>query len=185
MSLGANKSPNSVSVDDVTESRSHFTGHYGCGLPIVIAVSIMSDGHFLCVTEPASEKGEGPSITKYFWQSRTSVPCQNPPCSEKLAKIQLQRDPFQRVITLSLPSLDKIHQVVLEKSKNCGMDRLWYELSAPLLNTTLSIGFRYMLGLVLESLGQEEAASNCHLTALDLESTSPIVPFTIIPRLLL
>ena len=50
---------------------------------------------------------------------------------------------------------------------------------------SLCLDFRYMLGLVLESLGQEEAASNCHLTALDLESTSPIVPFTIIPRLLL
>ncbi|XP_052106060.1 tetratricopeptide repeat protein 7B-like [Mytilus californianus] len=42
----------------------------------------------------------------------------------------------------------------------------------------------FNLGLVLESLGHAEPASDCHLKALELEATSPIVPFTVIPRLL-
>lgn len=42
----------------------------------------------------------------------------------------------------------------------------------------------FRLGLVLESLGQSEAASECHMTSLGLESTSPIVPFSVIPHML-
>lgn len=42
----------------------------------------------------------------------------------------------------------------------------------------------YCLGVVLEALGQSEAAVNCQLTALDLESTCPIVPFSVIPKLM-
>ncbi|XP_060597572.1 tetratricopeptide repeat protein 7B-like [Ruditapes philippinarum] len=42
----------------------------------------------------------------------------------------------------------------------------------------------YCLGVVLEALGQSEAAVNCQLTALDLESSSPIVPFHVIPKLM-
>jgi len=38
------------------------------------------------------------------------------------------------------------------------------------------------LGLVLEALGQSESCANCQITALELESTSPILPFTVIPR---
>jgi len=36
----------------------------------------------------------------------------------------------------------------------------------------------------LESLGHAEPASDCYLKALELEATSPLVPFTVIPRLL-
>ncbi|KAL4237904.1 Tetratricopeptide repeat protein 7B [Mactra antiquata] len=42
----------------------------------------------------------------------------------------------------------------------------------------------YCLGVVLEALGQSEASVNCQLTALDLEATSPVVPFVVIPRLM-
>ncbi|XP_033733793.1 tetratricopeptide repeat protein 7B-like [Pecten maximus] len=42
----------------------------------------------------------------------------------------------------------------------------------------------YLLGLVLETLGQDEAATDCHTTALELEASSPTVPFTVIPRLM-
>ncbi|KAJ8309190.1 hypothetical protein KUTeg_014064 [Tegillarca granosa] len=42
----------------------------------------------------------------------------------------------------------------------------------------------YMLGLVLETLGQAEAAMDCHYTALSMEATSPVVPFSVIPRLM-
>ncbi|KAH3846078.1 hypothetical protein DPMN_088372 [Dreissena polymorpha] len=42
----------------------------------------------------------------------------------------------------------------------------------------------YSLGVVLEALGQPEAAVTCQMTALDLESSSPVQPFTVIPRFL-
>nr|XP_044993577.1 tetratricopeptide repeat protein 7A [Jaculus jaculus] len=38
------------------------------------------------------------------------------------------------------------------------------------------------LGEVLRAQGQNEAAVECFLTALDLEASSPVLPFTIIPR---
>ncbi|NXO84686.1 TTC7A protein, partial [Sitta europaea] len=38
------------------------------------------------------------------------------------------------------------------------------------------------LGEVLQAQGKNEAAMECFLTALDLESSSPVIPFTVIPR---
>ncbi|XP_074142871.1 tetratricopeptide repeat protein 7A [Sminthopsis crassicaudata] len=38
------------------------------------------------------------------------------------------------------------------------------------------------LGEVLQAQGHNEAAVDCFLTALDLEASSPVVPFTVIPR---
>ncbi|XP_006839489.1 PREDICTED: tetratricopeptide repeat protein 7A isoform X2 [Chrysochloris asiatica] len=38
------------------------------------------------------------------------------------------------------------------------------------------------LGEVLQAQGQSEAAVDCFLTALELESSSPVLPFSIIPR---
>lgn len=43
---------------------------------------------------------------------------------------------------------------------------------------------RNILGKVLAAQGDHEAAADCFLTALDLEETSPIVPYSAIPRLL-
>ena len=44
--------------------------------------------------------------------------------------------------------------------------------------------FRHLLGVVLEAQDEHEAASECLMTAIDLEATHPIVPLTVIPRLL-
>jgi len=44
--------------------------------------------------------------------------------------------------------------------------------------------FRHLLGVVLEAQDKHEAASGCAMTAIDLEATHPIVPLTVIPRLL-
>lgn len=38
------------------------------------------------------------------------------------------------------------------------------------------------LGEVLQAQGQNEAAIDCFLTALELEASSPVMPFSIIPR---
>ena len=40
------------------------------------------------------------------------------------------------------------------------------------------------LGEVLQAQGNDAAATECFLTALELEASSPAVPFTIIPRVL-
>uniref|UniRef100_A0A5F8GG73 Tetratricopeptide repeat protein 7B n=1 Tax=Monodelphis domestica TaxID=13616 RepID=A0A5F8GG73_MONDO len=40
------------------------------------------------------------------------------------------------------------------------------------------------LGEVLQAQGNDTAATECFLTALELEASSPVVPFTIIPRVL-
>ncbi|XP_053330994.1 tetratricopeptide repeat protein 7B isoform X1 [Spea bombifrons] len=40
------------------------------------------------------------------------------------------------------------------------------------------------LGEVLQAQGHDDAATECFLTALELEASSPVVPFTIIPRAL-
>ncbi|XP_018414021.1 PREDICTED: tetratricopeptide repeat protein 7B [Nanorana parkeri] len=40
------------------------------------------------------------------------------------------------------------------------------------------------LGEVLQAQGNDDSATECFLTALELEASSPIVPFTIIPRVL-
>lgn len=42
----------------------------------------------------------------------------------------------------------------------------------------------HVLGVVLEAQDEHEAASECLMTALDLEATHPILPFTVIPRFL-
>lgn len=42
----------------------------------------------------------------------------------------------------------------------------------------------HLLGVVLEAQNEHEAASECLMTAIDLEATRPILPFTIIPRFL-
>ncbi|XP_005992762.2 tetratricopeptide repeat protein 7B isoform X2 [Latimeria chalumnae] len=40
------------------------------------------------------------------------------------------------------------------------------------------------LGEVLQAQGSDDAATECFLTALELEASSPIIPFTVIPRTL-
>ncbi|KAJ7382699.1 Tetratricopeptide repeat protein 7B [Desmophyllum pertusum] len=42
----------------------------------------------------------------------------------------------------------------------------------------------HVLGVVLEAQSEHEAASECLMTAIDLEATHPIVPFNVIPRFL-
>ena len=59
---------------------------YGQLLPIVIVLSVSSDGHFSYFPEQASKKGEGQSTAKRFWQSRTVFLRRNSPCTEELAK---------------------------------------------------------------------------------------------------
>jgi hypothetical protein len=41
--------------------------------------------------------------------------------------------------------------------------------------------FRYNLGKVLESLGEFDTASDCMATALQVEISNPILPFSSIP----
>lgn len=38
------------------------------------------------------------------------------------------------------------------------------------------------LGLVLDAMDEHERATECHLTSIRLEESSPLLPFSIIPR---
>ena len=40
------------------------------------------------------------------------------------------------------------------------------------------------MGKVLEAMGEYESASECLATAIDLEATCPILPFSTIPKCL-
>jgi hypothetical protein len=47
-----------------------------------------------------------------------------------------------------------------------------------------SHAFRHHVGIVLQAQEQHESASECLMSAVDLEATCPIVQFTLLPRLL-
>lgn len=52
------------------------------------------------------------------------------------------------------------------------------------VDSTLFLTWSYM-GLVLEAMGDHDRANDCQMMAIKLEATSPILPFTIIPRSIL
>ena len=81
------------------------------------------------------------------------------------------------------------HLEFLSSNGGCtGLSESTLDKNATLLEITCCDSFvffyRHCLGVVLEALGQSEAAADCQMMAVDLEATSPIVPFTIIPRLI-
>jgi hypothetical protein len=41
------------------------------------------------------------------------------------------------------------------------------------------------MGLVLQAIDDNQRAIDCHLTALQLEATAPVLPFNVIPRAIL
>lgn len=49
------------------------------------------------------------------------------------------------------------------------------------IDSTLHDTWSYM-GLVLDAIGEHERASECHLTSLQLEETSPLLPFSLVSR---
>ena len=44
--------------------------------------------------------------------------------------------------------------------------------------------FRFVLGTVLEAVGEPDDASNCHITGSMLEATCPVAPFNVIQRVM-
>ena len=52
------------------------------------------------------------------------------------------------------------------------------------VDSTLFLTWSYM-GLVLEAMGDHDRANDCQMMAIKLEATSPILPFSIIPRSIL
>ncbi|KAK7104581.1 tetratricopeptide repeat protein 7B-like [Littorina saxatilis] len=68
---------------------------------------------------------------------------------------------------------------------NLGDDKLAEKILRDAINADpTSHASWYALGTVLHSLGQSSASSDCQLTAAGLEASSPIVPFTVLPRLM-
>lgn len=40
------------------------------------------------------------------------------------------------------------------------------------------------LGSVLQALGEPDTAAQCHMTAAELEATTPVIPFAAIPKII-
>lgn len=91
---------------------------------------------------------------------------------------------FENAISINpghVKSLEHLGNVL----HNLGNDRMAEKVLREAVNAdTKSHQSWYCLGKVLHCLGQYEAASDCIQFAMDLESNSPIIPFTVIPRLL-
>ncbi|CAI9722008.1 repeat 7B-like [Octopus vulgaris] len=91
---------------------------------------------------------------------------------------------FENAISINpghVKSLEHLGNVL----HNLGNDRMAEKVLREAVNAdTKSHQSWYCLGQVLHSLGQYEAASDCLQFAMDLEANSPIIPFTVIPRLL-
>lgn len=65
-------------------------------------------------------------------------------------------------------------------SENSWFDRL-VVLSKVELFVTGFCGRRFHLGKVLEALGEYDKACDCMATALQVQMTSPVVPFSAVP----
>jgi tetratricopeptide (TPR) repeat protein len=52
------------------------------------------------------------------------------------------------------------------------------------IDATVHQTWAYM-GLVLQAVDDYQRAADCHLTALKLEATAPVLPFNVIPRAVL
>jgi len=75
--------------------------------------------------------------------------------------------------TLVVPFWYRLTRVVGDKGLLNGCVCAW-----------LACHCRQSLGKVLESLNDHEMAAECLLTSLELEATSPVQPFHVIPRVL-
>ena len=58
------------------------------------------------------------------------------------------------------------------------------DYSAIITIISVTYCFRHTLGTVLEALSEFESAAECLMTSVDLESTSPVVPFSSVHRVL-
>ncbi|XP_065535538.1 tetratricopeptide repeat protein 7A isoform X4 [Lathamus discolor] len=102
--------------------------------------------------------------------------------AEMKGNLEEARQLYDEALTVNPAGVEIMHSLGLVLSRLERRDLAQKVLRDAIQIQTTSHRAWNSLGEVLQAQGKNEAAIECFLTALDLESSSPVVPFTVIPR---
>ncbi|XP_064302131.1 tetratricopeptide repeat protein 7A isoform X1 [Phalacrocorax carbo] len=102
--------------------------------------------------------------------------------AEMKGNLEEARQLYDEALTVNPAGVEIMHSLGLVLSKLGRRDLAQKVLRDAIRIQTTSHRAWKSLGEVLQAQGKNEAAIECFLTALDLESSSPVIPFTVIPR---
>ncbi|NXU19995.1 TTC7A protein, partial [Pardalotus punctatus] len=102
--------------------------------------------------------------------------------AEMKGNLEEAKQLYDEALTVNPAGVEIMHSLGLVLSR-LGRRELAQKVlrDAVRIQTTSHIAWN-SLGEVLQAQGKNEAAIECFLTALDLEASSPVIPFTVIPR---
>ncbi|XP_072712843.1 tetratricopeptide repeat protein 7A isoform X2 [Ciconia boyciana] len=101
---------------------------------------------------------------------------------EMKGNLEEARQLYDEALTVNPAGVEIMHSLGLVLSRLGRRDLAQKVLRDAIRIQTTSHRAWNSLGEVLQAQGKNEAAIECFLTALDLESSSPVIPFTVIPR---
>uniref|UniRef100_A0A8C0EVL8 Tetratricopeptide repeat protein 7A n=1 Tax=Bubo bubo TaxID=30461 RepID=A0A8C0EVL8_BUBBB len=102
--------------------------------------------------------------------------------AEMKGNLEEARQLYDEALTVNPAGVEIMHSLGLVLSRLGRRDLAQKVLRDAIRIQTTSHRAWNSLGEVLQAQGKNEAAIECFLTALDLESSSPVIPFTVIPR---
>ncbi|XP_010292606.1 PREDICTED: tetratricopeptide repeat protein 7A, partial [Phaethon lepturus] len=102
--------------------------------------------------------------------------------AEMKGNLEEARQLYDEALTVNPDGVEIMHSLGLVLSRLGRRDLAQKVLRDAIRIQTTSHRAWNSLGEVLQAQGKNEAAIECFLTALDLESSSPVIPFTVIPR---
>ncbi|KAM6355634.1 tetratricopeptide repeat protein 7A isoform 4-T4 [Podargus strigoides] len=102
--------------------------------------------------------------------------------AEMKGNLEEARQLYDEALTVNPAGVEIMHSLGLVLSRLGRQDLAQKVLRDAIRIQTTSHRAWNSLGEVLQAQGENEAAVECFLTALDLESSSPVIPFTVIPR---
>ncbi|NXL61085.1 TTC7A protein, partial [Chordeiles acutipennis] len=102
--------------------------------------------------------------------------------AEMKGNLEEAKQLYDEALTVNPAGVEIMHDLGLVLSKLGRRDLAQKVLRDAIRIQTTSHRAWNSLGEVLQAQGKNEAAIECFLTALDLESSSPVIPFTVIPR---
>uniref|UniRef100_A0A8C5T254 Tetratricopeptide repeat protein 7A n=2 Tax=Malurus cyaneus samueli TaxID=2593467 RepID=A0A8C5T254_9PASS len=102
--------------------------------------------------------------------------------AEMKGNLEEAKQLYDEALTVNPAGVEIMHSLGLVLSR-LGRRELAQKVlrDAVRIQTTSHVAWN-SLGEVLQAQGKNEAAIECFLTALDLEASSPVIPFTVIPR---